>query len=140
VPKISGRGRRERSATSVEGGSVSVLMVALVVVAAMLVGGIAIAGGLGVAASRAQGAADASALAAAFEARDLRARGGGAVPSGGGTTPLGGDPCAMAGRVATAGGVALTSCVMAVDGSVEVEATDRVAGITVTRRSRAGTS
>jgi len=108
-------------------------MVALVVVAAMLVGGIAIAGGLGVAASRAQGAADASALAAAFEARDLRARGGGAVP-------LGGDPCAMAGRVATAGGVALTSCVMAVDGSVEVEATDRVAGITVTRRSRAGTS
>lgn len=111
-------------------------MVGVAAVAATFAGVVVAAGGLGVAASRAQGAADASALAAAAEARDLRALGG---AWGADARTAGGDPCAVARDVADAWGVVMVKCVVAGDASVEVAAEVRVGGVTITRRSRAGT-
>ena len=95
-------------------GSMTVVTVGLVVVAVTLASTLAVAGGMAVAGARAQGAADASALAAAFEARDRRALG---------SAYLGADaePCRVAREVAEMWGGSLTSCAVGVGGVVSVE-------------------
>jgi hypothetical protein len=122
----------DRASSVGERGSVSILMTAFMAVVAALVGVIAVGGAIGVAAARAQGAADVSSLAAASHARDLRAlHGRGYSPEA--------EPCAIAREIAEAWTVAISSCVVAIDGTVEVTISTKVAGITVVRRSRAGT-
>jgi hypothetical protein len=92
----------------------TVVTVGLVVIAATVATALAVAGSLAATQTRAQGAADASALAAAFDARDRRALGfayrGANAPS-----------CRVAGEVSARWGASLASCSVGPGGVVSVE-------------------
>ena len=94
----------------------TVVTVGLVVIAATLAATLAAAGGLATAKTRAHGAADASALAAAYDARDRRALGfvyrGADAPS-----------CRVAAEVSERWGGLVTSCAVGAGGAVSVEVT-----------------
>ncbi len=117
-------------------------MVALVVVAATLATAVGVVGAASAAASRVQGAADACALAAAAEARDLRAFKG-CVHAGcwdiGRLDGSSGDPCALAAAVADEWGVALERCSTDPRGAVTVTVGVRSVGGSISRSARAGT-
>ncbi len=94
----------------------TVVTVGMVVIAAILAATVAIAGGVAASRTRAQGAADASALAAAFDARDRRALG---FAYRGPNAP----PCRVADEVARRWGAILRSCGVGPGGVVSVEVT-----------------
>lgn len=100
-------------------------------VSAVFAAAVGVVGSVGVAASRAQGAADAAALGGAAIARDLLAMG--QAPGARGERP-----CVEALMVVERWGGLAARCILDADGSVEVEVTTSVAGVTVTRSSRAG--
>jgi hypothetical protein len=111
----------------------TVVTVGLVVIAVTLAATLAVAGGLAAAKTRAQGAADASTLAAAFDARDRRALGfayrGANAPS-----------CRVAGEVSEQWGGIVTSCAVSAGGAVSVEVTMPAPLEDVRATARAGPS
>ncbi|MBN2176491.1 MAG: helicase [Demequinaceae bacterium] len=107
----------------------SLVFMGVVAVVATLVVALGAVGAVAVAGSRAQGAADACALAAASEARDLRALG----------QPMAEDPCNQAAAVAEEWGGILTECSIEADGIATVRVETRTAGIQISRSARAGT-
>lgn len=93
-------------------------------------------GGAAVAHGRAQGAADLSALTAAYTARDLRALGG----EDGGPRQSGDSACGRANQVALANNSALESCFVDGHGAVTVEVSVGTAWGNARATARAGSS
>ena len=93
---------------------------------------VAFAGGVAAAASRAQGAADAAALGAAADARDLRAMDAS-------RTSIEAEACEEARLMAKEWGVRVTNCSVDVRGAVSVTVEARSSAGSVRRNSRAGT-
>jgi hypothetical protein len=116
-----------------DAGSMTIVTVGLVAVAATLAVTVSLAGALVLGETRAQGAADASALAAAFDARDRRALG---QAYRGADAP----PCRIAREVARRWGAALASCVVGAGGVVTVEARVPVGPGDASATARAGPS
>lgn len=119
--------RTRGSSTGAEAGSVSLVMIGLTAVAAALVAAIGVMGAVSTAASRAQGSADASALAAAAEVRDLRALGRSVDRA-----------CEEAKAVAAEWETSLDRCVVDADGGVTVTIGIQELGISIERTARAG--
>ncbi len=114
----------------------TVVTVGLVAVAAVLAVVVALAGALAIGETKAQGAADASALAAASDARDRRALGQAYRGS-----PYGGTdaaPCRVAREVAEGWGAAVSSCGVEPGGVVTVEVKIAVGVGEVSATARAG--
>ncbi len=114
------RTRRDR-------GSVSLVAIGLIAVAAVLVAAVGAVSTLAVAGSRAQGAADACALAVAYEARDARARG-----------EATGRACGKANETSEEWGVRVKECRVDESGRVTVTVDIRVLGFSIERSARAG--
>lgn len=94
-------------------GSMTLVTVGLVAVAAVLAVVVGVAGGLALGRTKAQGAADASALAAASDARDRRALGGA-------YRGVDAASCSVAREVASKWGATVASCVVGAGGVVTV--------------------
>ena len=109
----------------------TVVTAGLVAVAAILAVAVGLAGALTLGRTRAQGAADASALAAASEARDRRALGEAYLGADGG-------PCLAAREVAERWGATLTSCVALTGGVVTVDVAIAVGVSEASATARAG--
>lgn len=120
-------------AAGADRGSVSLVSVGLVTVIGTLAVAVAAVGGWALADERAQGAADAVALAAAYDARDIRALGARVDRLGAAD-----GPCAVGRQVAREWGVRITACVVDARGRVFVEVREATALGVVSRSSRAG--
>jgi secretion/DNA translocation related TadE-like protein len=117
------------SADRGNGTALAILLIAIVALAAAVVGISAAAHTAGV---RAQGAADVAALAAATEARDLRARGLEPVHRRD-------QVCALAEEVAVRNNARLVDCLVESSGTITVGVEVTQGTWTVTRAARAGT-
>jgi len=130
VTRVSGRGTRRERTDRGSGTALAIALISIVALAAAVVGLSAAAHTAGV---RAQGVADVAALAAAVEARDLRARGMD-------TARVHERVCATAADVASRNGARLAECFVDSGGAVTVYVEVTQGAWTAVRGARAGTS